>query len=98
MTLQSQEALLAPSGSTGGSRLHAIETQKMRDGDPQSDARRRFHNFLCKLDWETIDADQISDIMAGNEPRAPKSGILTKRTPPGDSGSGGVSPSATAPA
>ena len=50
------------------------------------------------LDWETIDADQINDIMAGQEPRAPKSGILTKRTPPGDSGSGGVSPSATAPA
>jgi cell division protease FtsH len=50
------------------------------------------------LDWETIDADQINDIMAGIEPRAPKSGNLTKRTPPGDSGSGGVSPSATAPA
>ncbi len=50
------------------------------------------------LDWETIDADQINDIMAGKEPRAPKSGILTKRTPPGDSGSDGVSPNATAPA
>jgi cell division protease FtsH len=50
------------------------------------------------LDWETIDADQINDIMAGQEPRAPKSGILTKRTPPGDSGSGGVTPNATAPA
>jgi len=50
------------------------------------------------LDWETIDADQINDIMAGIEPRSPKSGILTKRTPPGDSGSGGVSPNATAPA
>ena len=50
------------------------------------------------LDWETIDADQINDIMAGNEPRAPKSGILTKRTPSGDSGSDGVSPNATAPA
>ena len=50
------------------------------------------------LDWETIDADQINDIMAGIEPRTPKSGVLTKRVPPGDSGSGGVSPSATAPA
>ncbi|NHZ34101.1 ATP-dependent zinc metalloprotease FtsH [Massilia rubra] len=51
------------------------------------------------LDWETIDADQINDIMAGNEPREPKSGVLTKRTPPpGDSGPGGVSPNATAPA
>jgi len=50
------------------------------------------------LDWETIDADQINDIMAGIEPRAPKAGILTKRPPSGDSGSGGVSPNATAPA
>ncbi|QYF93578.1 ATP-dependent zinc metalloprotease FtsH [Massilia sp. PAMC28688] len=50
------------------------------------------------LDWETIDADQINDIMAGNEPRPPKSGLLTKRVPPGDSGPGGVSPNAPAPA
>ena len=51
------------------------------------------------LDWETIDAEQINDIMAGHEPRNPASGNLTKRTPPpGDSGSGGVSPNATAPA
>jgi cell division protease FtsH len=50
------------------------------------------------LDWETIDADQIDDIMAGNEPRLPKTGMLTKRVPPNDNGSGGVSPSATAPA
>jgi cell division protease FtsH len=50
------------------------------------------------LDWETIDAEQINDIMAGREPRAPKSGLLTKRTPPGDSGSGGVAQNQTAPA
>jgi cell division protease FtsH len=50
------------------------------------------------LDWETIDADQVNDIMAGNEPRAPKAGIPTKRTPPGDGGSGGVAPNVTAPA
>ena len=50
------------------------------------------------LEWDTIDADQINDIMAGNDPRAPKAGLLTKRSPPGDSGSGGVSPNATAPA
>jgi cell division protease FtsH len=50
------------------------------------------------LDWETIDADQINDIMAGNEPTPPKAGTVTKRTPPADSGSGGVSPNATAPA
>jgi cell division protease FtsH len=50
------------------------------------------------LDWETIDAEQINDIMAGREPRPPKSGLLTKRTPPGDSGSGGVAQNQTAPA
>jgi cell division protease FtsH len=47
------------------------------------------------LEWETIDADQINDIMAGREPRPPKSVVLTKRTPPSDSG---VAPNATAPA
>ena len=49
------------------------------------------------LDWETIDADQINDIMAGQEPRAPKV-IPPKRTPPGDGGPGGVAPNVTAPA
>ena len=51
------------------------------------------------LDWETIDAEQINDIMAGHEPRNPASGN-PKRVPPssGDGGSGGISPNATAPA
>ena len=50
------------------------------------------------LDWETIDAEQINDIMLGNQPRAPKTIPLKKSPPPGDSGSDGVSPNATAPA
>lgn len=49
------------------------------------------------LEWETIDADQINDIMAGHEPRPPKAGVPAKRTPP-DTPAGGVSPNATAPA
>ncbi|MDP3842059.1 MAG: ATP-dependent zinc metalloprotease FtsH [Oxalobacteraceae bacterium] len=49
------------------------------------------------LEWETIDADQINDIMEGNAPRPPKEGIPVKRSS-SDSGSGGVSPTATAPA
>ncbi|KAF3999372.1 ATP-dependent zinc metalloprotease FtsH [Glaciimonas immobilis] len=49
------------------------------------------------LDWETIDADQINDIMEGLSPRLPKYGIPVKKTPT-DSSSGGVSPTATAPA
>jgi cell division protease FtsH len=50
------------------------------------------------LEWETIDADQINEIMAGREPTPPKSVQLTKRTPPGDTGSGGVATNAPAPA
>jgi len=48
------------------------------------------------LDWETIDADQISDIMAGNEPRLPKYGVPVKRS--SDNTPGDISPTATAPA
>ena len=48
------------------------------------------------LDWETIDADQINDIMAGREPRPPKTPSLTKRSPPSDSGA--APQNATAPA
>jgi cell division protease FtsH len=47
------------------------------------------------LDWETLEADQITDIMEGREPRLPKAGAPVKRTPP-DTGSGGVKPNATA--
>ncbi|RZI43017.1 ATP-dependent metallopeptidase FtsH/Yme1/Tma family protein [Herbaspirillum sp. HC18] len=49
------------------------------------------------LEWETLDADQINDIMEGNEPRPPKAGTPAKRSP-SDSASGGISPNATAPA
>lgn len=49
------------------------------------------------LDWETIDADQINDIMEGREPRLPKEGVPTKRSS-SDITSGGVSPNAAAPA
>src|SRR6476661_2654026 len=49
------------------------------------------------LEWETIDAEQINDIMAGGEPTPPKSVQLTKRPSSGD-GSGGVPTNAPAPA
>ncbi|HWV62535.1 MAG TPA: ATP-dependent zinc metalloprotease FtsH [Oxalicibacterium sp.] len=48
------------------------------------------------LDWETIDSDQINDIMEGRDPRPPKAGQPTKNTTP-DNPSDGVEP-ATAPA
>jgi cell division protease FtsH len=49
------------------------------------------------LEWETIDADQINEIMAGREPTPPKSVQLTKR-PSSGGDSGGVATNAPAPA
>ncbi len=45
------------------------------------------------LDWETIDIEQIDDIMAGKPPRAPKD--WTPRMPPSSGDGGGNSPSVT---
>ncbi|MEO6291531.1 MAG: ATP-dependent zinc metalloprotease FtsH [Burkholderiaceae bacterium] len=44
------------------------------------------------LEWETIDSDQLDDIMAGKEPHAPKD--WTPRIPPagGDNGGSGSAP------
>ncbi len=39
------------------------------------------------LEWETIDSEQLDDIMAGKEPRAPKD--WTPRVPPADISGGG---------
>jgi cell division protease FtsH len=44
------------------------------------------------LEWETIDSDQLDDIMAGRDPREPKD--WTPRIPPADAG-GGSGPTAT---
>jgi len=44
------------------------------------------------LDWETIDADQIEDIMQGRPPRPPKP-TQSPPQPPKDNASGGVAPS-----
>jgi cell division protease FtsH len=49
------------------------------------------------LEWETIDAEQINEIMAGREPTPPKSVQLTKR-PSSGGDSGGVATNAPAPA
>jgi cell division protease FtsH len=38
------------------------------------------------LEWETIDSDQIDDIMAGRKPRPPKPGQSTAPTPPASGG------------
>ncbi len=41
------------------------------------------------LEWETIDSEQIDDIMAGKEPRPPKDWAPRTGTPGTDSGTGG---------
>lgn len=49
------------------------------------------------LEWETIDSDQLDDIMAGKDPRPPKD--WTPRTPSsGGGGSGGGTAVTTDPA
>ena len=45
------------------------------------------------LEWETIDSDQLDDIMAGKEPRPPKD--WSPRVPSAGSGDGGSPPTAT---
>jgi cell division protease FtsH len=49
------------------------------------------------LEWETIDADQINDIMAGLPPRAPKPAQPSKKASKSD-GAGGASVAAPQPA
>ena len=50
------------------------------------------------LEWETIDADQIADIMAGLPPRAPKSTTQAPKPPSEDGSNDGAASNATAPA
>jgi cell division protease FtsH len=49
------------------------------------------------LEWETIDADQVKDIMAGKPPRAPNP-PSSPPAPKTDGGAAGEAPTATAPA
>ncbi|MBM3373611.1 MAG: AAA family ATPase, partial [Betaproteobacteria bacterium] len=45
------------------------------------------------LEWETIDSEQIDDIMAGREPRPPKPVVATPPKPPKDSTPGAAATS-----
>ena len=57
------------------------------------DNQDKMHSMAkALLEWETIDAEQLEDIMAGKAPRAPKD--WTPRIPPADNSSGGGSGSA----
>jgi cell division protease FtsH len=48
------------------------------------------------LEWETIDADQINDIMGGLPPRLPKPSNSTPKSSPDNNS--GAAPTAAAPA
>ena len=49
------------------------------------------------LEWETLDAEQIGDIMAGKPPREPKQRATPPASTPADN-SPGAAPNAAAPA
>jgi cell division protease FtsH len=52
------------------------------------DNKDKMHSMAkALLEWETIDAEQIEDIMSGRDPRPPKD-WLPRGTPPG----GGTKP------
>jgi len=47
---------------------------------------------VALLEWETIDSDQVNDIMAGNSPRPPKPSEDAKNTSSSTNGDGGNTP------
>jgi len=50
------------------------------------------------LEWETLDAEQINDIMTGKPPREPKRAVPPANTPADNSPGAGAAPNAAAPA
>jgi len=72
---------------------YALARQLLEDNRDKVEAMTK-----ALLEWETIDADQIDDIMAGKPPRQPKpSQGLSRSGTPSDTPPG-AEPSATAPA
>ena len=71
---------------------YALARQLLEDNRDKVEAMTK-----ALLEWETIDADQIDDIMAGKEPRPPKPTQSKSRSSSSDDAAG-AEPSATAPA
>ena len=73
-----------------------IDEQYVRARKLIEDNQDKMHAMAkALLEWETIDSDQLDDIMAGKQPHAPKD--WTPRIPPVDSNSGGSGDSGKAP-
>ena len=53
---------------------------------------------VALLEWETIDADQVNDIMSGQAPRSPKTSTGTTGSSNGDGGSAPSPAAGSAPA
>ena len=59
-----------------------LDEQYKRARDLIEDHQKEMHRMAkALLDWETIDGDQIDDILAGNEPRPPKSPMTGSAKP-----------------
>ena len=71
---------------------YALARQLLEDNRDKVEAMTK-----ALLEWETIDADQIDDIMAGKEPRPPKPPQSVSR-PSSSDNTPDAEPSATAPA
>ncbi|MBC3805865.1 ATP-dependent metallopeptidase FtsH/Yme1/Tma family protein [Undibacterium seohonense] len=71
---------------------YAISRQLLEENRDKVEAMTK-----ALLEWETIDAEQINDIMNGVEPHPPKSFTAAPKSS-SDTPPGGVTPSATAPA
>ncbi len=74
-----------------------IDTQYQLARRLIEDHQDKMHTMArALLDWETIDADQIEDIMNGREPRPPKDWVPPASRPPGGPSNPTVTPNATA--
>lgn len=59
-----------------------LDEQYKRARDLIEGHQKEIHRMAkALLDWETIDGDQIDDILAGNEPRPPKSPMTGSAKP-----------------
>jgi cell division protease FtsH len=69
---------------------YALARQLIEDNQDKMHAMAK-----ALLDWETIDSDQLDDIMAGRSPRQPKDWV--PRTPASGGGAAGAQPPSPAP-